>query len=97
VARHVHTVQDAREALESAGRHMALYRSVEDPDAEAYRHLTHAVQSLDRLVSIVEALRAPLAEDLFAHQTDQADTLLGVWDEAVGDRSYGIDPEGGVR
>jgi len=93
MSRHEHTPQDAFDALESAARHRQAWLAAEEPDADAYRHLTHAVHALDRLVSIAEVLRAPLAEAQFARETDQADTLLGVWDEAVGDRDYGFDAE----
>jgi len=95
------TMQDLRDHLEAAERHAAAWEqrdtSTKDGEAEAFSALAHAVGALERLSSAAEALRAPLAEALVAHRTDQADTLASVWGEAVGDRSYGFDPEGGAR
>jgi hypothetical protein len=89
VRRHPYTVQDATEALESAVRHTRAWQAGER-DADAFRHLSHAVSSWEELVSIAESLRGPLANDLLEHQTDVADALADVWERAVGDRTYGI-------
>lgn len=99
--KHLTTMQDLNAFLESAERHADAWEhretSTKEGEAEAYFHLAHAVGALDRLASAAEALRAPLAEALVAHQTDNADTLNSVWAEGVGDRTYGFDPEGGRK
>jgi len=99
--KHLVTMQDVRDIAEAAERHAAAWEnrdtSTATGEAEAFDHLAHAVGALERLTSTADALRGPLAEALVARQTDNADTLTAVWDEAVGDREYGFDPEGGVQ
>lgn len=93
----VPSFQDARALLDAAERHATAFHSSEpatpDAAAEAWQHLAHAVGALERLASTVGQLQGPLASELVAHQTDNADALLGVWDAAVGDREYGFNPD----
>lgn len=95
MSRHEYTLASLRELLESAERHHTSYRRALDggEESDAYRHLTHTEQALDRLSVGADAVRAPMVEALVARQTDQADALNGVWDAAVGDREYGFDPD----
>lgn len=91
------TFQDARDLLDAAERH-ALAWSAWEPgaksdEADAWQHLAHAVGALERLASAADALRGPLAADLVAHQTDNADVLSEFFDEVVGAREYGFDPD----
>lgn len=91
---HEQSLQDLADQLEAARRHLAAYATAEGH--EAYHELHSAVQALGRLVSGAEAVKAPLAEELMVRQTDLGDQLGGFFAEVVGDREYGIDPEGGV-
>jgi hypothetical protein len=99
--KHLTTMQDVRAHVEAAERHAEAWEkrdtSTKAGEAEAFDHLAHAVGALERLASAADALRGPLAEALVAHQTDNADSLNSIWGEAVGDRTYGFNPEGGAR
>lgn len=91
--------QDLRDLVDAAERHVQAWnlRETVTPEAEAdaFQHLAHGVGALERLSSAVEAMRGPLAEEQFAHQTDNADALGGLYRDVVGDRAYGFDPNGG--
>ncbi|WP_155830238.1 hypothetical protein [Glycomyces tenuis] len=96
---YVQSGQDLMDLAESVARHATAWQgrdtSTREGASAAYAELAHAVGAIDRLVSSAEALKAPLAEALVAHQTDQADALGEFFSEVVGDREYGINPEGG--
>jgi hypothetical protein len=93
-----YTFQDLQDLVDSAKRHSRRWHfrpSSASPEEEAAAHaeLVHAHGALERLASAVDILRAETANALLEHQTDQADTLNGFWDAAVGDRSYGFNPD----
>lgn len=90
--------QDLVDLATAAARHATAWHgrdtSTREGESAAYSELAHAVGALERLVSTADALRAPLTEALVGHRTDQADQLGEFFSEVVGDRDYGIDPEG---
>lgn len=94
---HAQALVDLHERLDIAARHVRSYDAREtgtpEADADAYQHLSHATGALERLAAAVDALRADLAHDLVAHQTDNADVLGGLYSDLLGDREYGINPE----
>lgn len=89
---HAQAVQDLQTLLDSVARHLQAFDAGEDAD----RHLSAAVNSLGHLVSGADALLAPLASESVARQTDRGDALGDFFDEVVGDRRYGFNPDGGV-
>jgi hypothetical protein len=96
-----HSMQDLEDLLASAKRHAAAWESrdltTEQGRSEAYDHLAHTFGALERLSAAANGVRSQYASQLVEHQTDRADALKGVWDEAVGDREYGFNPDGGAR
>lgn len=99
MGQHIPQLRDLVALAAAAERHAEAWeaRSTVTPEAEAeaYQHLAQAVGALERLAVAADALRGPLAAALVAHQTDQADALTGVWDQAeVTDRKHGFDPDG---
>lgn len=91
-SQHTRAVQDLRTLVDSAGRHLAAFDAGEDTD----RHLHAAVTALGHLVSNADALLAPLASEAVARQTDRGDALGEFFDDVVGDRVYGFNPDGGA-
>lgn len=91
-SQHARAVQDLRTLVDSAERHLAAFDAGEDTD----RRLHAAVTALGHLVSSADALLAPLASEAVARQTDRGDTLGSFFDEVVGDRDYGFNPNGGA-
>lgn len=93
----VPSFQDARDLLDAAERHATAWASREPgsraDEADAWQHLAHSVGALERLSSAVDQLRGPLASELVAHQTDNADALSEFFGTVVGDREYGFDPD----
>jgi hypothetical protein len=89
--------QDLRDLLDAAERHVEAWNLREavtsESEADAYQHLAHGVGALERLSSAADAVRAPLASEQVAHQTDDADTLGEFFADVVGDRDYGFDPD----
>lgn len=96
----VYTFQDLRDMVDAAERHVQAWNLREtvtaEAEADAFQHLAHGVGALERLSSAAEAMRAPLAEEQFAHQTDNADALGDFFRDVVGDRVYGFNPDGGA-
>jgi hypothetical protein len=93
----VPSFQDARDLLDAAERHATAWASREtttpDAEAEAWQHLAQSVGVLERLATAVDQLRGPLASELVAHQTDNADALGEFFGTVVGDREYGFNPD----
>lgn len=93
----VPSFEDARALLDAAERHATAWASREtttpDAEADAWQHLSQAVGALERLASAVGQLQGPLASELVAHQTDNADALGEFFGSVVGDREYGFDPD----
>jgi cytochrome c1 len=91
-----YSFQDLRDLVDAAERHAQAYSTREtvtaEAEADAYQHLAHAVGALERLSSAADAVRAPLASEQVAHQTDNADALGEFFAEVVGDRAYGFEP-----
>jgi hypothetical protein len=95
-----YTFQDLRDLVDAAERHVQAWNLREtvtaEAEADAFQHLAHGVGALERLSSAVDAMRSPLAEQQFAHQTDNADALGDFFRDVVGDRAYGFNPDGGA-